>query len=685
MNFLKRRNFSFSNSFLVTENFKLFSSNFYLKNYFPIIKNFSTSNSKIITFSSKSSNIKNKKSILPNKKLTNLDKEAFREEIKVLLQKNDNIKLYERLNSTINHYLNEEDLTDEAINELTEHIILLSDILRELERTDESIIKQREYLIKLENSDKIKNPEDSDAIYFIKYRLLDRISFDNFVLQRYEESKEACEELISLTKKRIVQDKLTLIDDRCSLFASILNLIQIKTYSGASKEEIMDDLNVCLEIFNQHKNKLETNGFKFFRALALTQYEMGSFDDSIKSCKTSLKYKQMEWDEDSDDTFLIYRCLGDNYLVLGDNEKSEEFYFKCIKIKEELLSSFTKEELQLQGREHFIDIGRVYEILGENKLLEGELQKSEEFIYKSLENYLKYPLDHIFVANCYFMLGEINLENKNLDKSIEYSKKYISALEKFIKSHELEMKNPKFDVQYYTRLSIPRHQSNTYKALKYITQAYSGKGDKINCKKYGELAIDKLVELNKDSEILDNSEAESEMIKYQLSDYLNYKYEIIKLYELMNAIPLALREYDEIITKLNSSQVDKIIFEREDQLEESNTEKNSNSQYSSKSENKNKKLSSGSKSDTSEDTLENLSFISKNYFIVDALYNKADYFIKLERYTDAKKLLAETQKMIHEKNIKIEPEREDDIKSKINLINLKLRKEAEDQIKNSKK
>jgi hypothetical protein len=109
----------------------------------------------------------------------------------------------------------------------------------------------------------------------------------------------------------------------------------------------------------------------------------------------------------------------------------------------------------------------------------------------------------------------------------------------------------------------------------------------------------------------------------------------------------------------------------------------SNRQSSPKSGNKNKTLSLDSKSDQNEPCLENSSFISKNYFLVDALYNKADYFIKLERYPEAKKLLAETQKIIHERNIKIEPEREDDINSKINLINLKMRKEAEDD--NNKK
>jgi hypothetical protein len=677
MYFVKRGNLRNLNIFIKSENFNLFSTNFYFKS--NIIKNFcrSTSTNKI---SSQSSNFKNKKSIVPKKQLTKLDKEAFKEEIKVLLEKNDQIKLYDRLNYMVNHYLNEEDLTDEAIKELSDHTILLSDVLRELERIEESSLKQREVLIKLENSDKIENPEESDALYFIKFKLLDRISFDNFVLQRYQESKEASEELISLVKKRIAQDKLTLIDDRCTLFASILNLIQIKTYTGASKEDIMEDLKTCLEIFNQHKNKLEANGFKFFRALALTYYEMGNIDESIKSCKTSLKYKQMEGDEDSEDTFLVYRCLGDNYSILGDKEKSEEFYFRSIKIKEELLYSLSHEELQLEGREHFTDVGRIYEILGENKLLDGDLEKSEEFINKSLENYLKYPVDHIFVANCYLILGEINLESKKLERSLEYSKKYISAVEKFIKSHEHEINNPTFDLDYYTRLSIPTHQSNIYKALKYITQAYCGLGDKINCKKYGQLAVDKLVEINKDSE---NSESDSEMIKYQMSDFLNYKYELIKLYELMNAIPLALKEYDEIISKLNSTQVDKIFFEREDDQGDNKTEKKSNRQSSPKSGNKNKTLSLDSKSDQNEPCLENSSFISKNYFLVDALYNKADYFIKLERYPEAKKLLAETQKIIHERNIKIEPEREDDINSKINLINLKMRKEAEDD--NNKK
>ena len=72
-------------------------------------------------------------------------------------------------------------------------------------------------------------------------------------------------------------------------------------------------------------------------------------------------------------------------------------------------------------KQHNIDIARIYEIIGEEYHLEGKVELARHLIDKAVDFYLQNPLDHIYLAKCYFILSEMFLEKKEYENLMFFS------------------------------------------------------------------------------------------------------------------------------------------------------------------------------------------------------------------------------------------------------------------------
>lgn len=545
---------------------------------------------------------------------TELDEEALREEILDLQEKMEFKKVNKKLNLLIDHYYNIKDnLGVENIEKIYQLLKLLVENLREMGKFEESISKQINLLNKIENL-------DSEEIVMIKVKLLNRIAFDYSMLEQHEESLRYVNKIIEMLENRVKEDRISLVEDKCSLAMNILNLVTVKASMNKPNAEINEDLKRCLKIYRELPNKLENISLSLLKQLGVINYYLENFEDSLKFLEESWKFKRSTGEEEDDEAFIIIKTMADDHLEMDNKAKAIELYEQAITIKEKLLTKNPEEVEDL--KQQYIDIARIYEVLADEYLSEGKLEIAKNFVDKAMDHYLTNPLEPIFLAKCYFILAEIFIEQSEYNKCMEYAKKYIQAFEKFSKDYELN--DPDFDLEYYTRLDLVSHQSLVFRAYKYIATCHLSLKDKINCRKFAQKAIDQLINLNKP---LFEDEGGSELL-----DILNFKFEITKLYEMMDNYALALKDYDEILSRLKAFPGNKIYVDEEEDK-----------------------------------------FIDKRISIIDAIYCKANIFLKMEKFEMAKKLYNQILEKINKDNIEIEDERKEEISEKIHLVNLKLR------------
>jgi hypothetical protein len=105
-----------------------------------------------------------------------------------------------------------------------------------------------------------------------------------------------------------------------------------------------------------------------------------------------------------------------------------------------------------------------------------------------MDNYLTTPINAIYLSKCYILQAEIAVANKEYDKCIEFSKRYISALTKFTHDHPKD-----FDVIYdMIKTDLQGIKEMEYKAYRLIAQSYFESNDQEKCRKYAEFAIERL-------------------------------------------------------------------------------------------------------------------------------------------------------------------------------------------------
>lgn len=583
---------------------------FILKNY-----NYLTKNVKLYS-QIRTDEITNK-SLKQKKIFSELDIQAFKAEVNHLLQKNDHITVYSKLTNMINILLSNDPNNEELI-QITDHIILLSDVLRELDRFAESAQKQIEIFYK------ITNLRESEEVYKLKIKLMDRISFDYLVNEELDEALNWSKNLLELNKERIAQDRLTIIEDKCTLVVNFLNLIQIKIEKKVPSEEIYEDLIYCEKLFNEYRDKMDGLGLKLYKAMGIVHIDLKNLTESNDYLKKCIKYKEAVGDEFDDESYFIYKSIGENYLGLEYKDKSFEYFDKCLQIKEEELKFMSHDEYQYAGKNICIDIARIYEIKAEYCLNSLDTQHCEENVTKAFDYYLKFPLEGIYMAKSYLIKSDLLIEKKEYTTCIEYLKKYLEAFEKYEKENS---SNKKLNLLQFTTVTSDNHLSNLYKVYRLLTQCYESLDNKQNLQKYGQMAINQLIEINNNNELNDS---ENDL---ELSDYLNMKYEIIKIYEMMKANALILKECDEAIKRINN-------FSKE-ALDLNNDNKST--------------------------------LFNKNYFIFDIYNIKVDTYIRLEKYNEAKNLISKCFELIHVKNLEVDEEKLEEINGKLKIINLKIK------------
>jgi tetratricopeptide (TPR) repeat protein len=564
---------------------------------------------------------------LTKKIMSDLDKQAFQEEINHLLEKEEYETAQVKLNTMISYLKGFSD--DESVEKICDYVLLVSDIYHLFERSIDGVHKLREVYINLKDI-------DTEQSYMSKTKILDRLSYENLVTENMEESLRYSTELVDLVRDRIAQDKLSVMHDKSYLVATLLNHVNVKLEAGFPKQDLFDHLKEAYELFHENKSYMEELAFKLLKAYGLVTYEMDLYEEALKYLKEALKYKEMEADEESEECFAIYKCMADIYVELGENELAKEYYEKSKIVKQDFINSLNTQELLEEGQEHFIELARIFESLADFYFEEEiDLQKCEENIKAALENYLRYPLESIYLSRCYYLLSEINLEIGEWDKCIEYSKMYIKSIDKFIEGYKNEMKEKNFDLELFTRFSISSHENFVFRCYKNLSEAYGSVKDIANMTKYTQLAIDKLLEINSE-----NNEEEHEEINEdeKLNDFINMKYQLMKLYENMGNQVMVVKECDELIAKLTKIDNENITI-----------------------------------TDCIDDNENNI--INKYYFIIDALFNKVDYFINNDKFSEAKRLLSQIKEIIHKNNLQIEKEREEELDKKLNLVLLKLRHE----------
>jgi tetratricopeptide (TPR) repeat protein len=600
---------------------------YFTKNFLKLSKsNFSRKNSKYTD---------NSDDDLPEIVDYDLTELSLKEEIKFLIDKKDLKKANLKIEKLIDYTLTTKQINDDTIRLLEEYISTLSNNLRDMGLFEKSILTQEGYKVNLKN--KINEEDNYD---YLQVFLNDRIAFDYKILEKFDKTLEYLKENSQILQKRIDEDKLTLFEDRLLLQSNYLNLAESMIEENKDLEEINELLLKALELDKTipDSEKNEMAGFRLFFLLGNVNSQLDNLEEALEHYKECLKLKRMQGIEEDEDCFRISKSIAEICLEMGDKTTALEFFEKCISIREYLLeykksASFDPdaESTEEDEKNHYIEIAKIYEAIAEVYHAEGNHEVTESLVNKAIESYHRHPLDDIYTGRCYMIIAEIFLEKKENEKCIEFSKRFLFAFTKFTKEKKKEIQGENFEMGEYSRLDFSEFLNMEYKAYKYIATCYFNLNENFKCKKYSEMAIDKLITLKEEGKKNYQSSEGNE----NLNDFINYKYELAQLYDLSNNQAMTIKEYNEVINKLLNYPDDEI------SVDEDSDEK-----------------------------------LDKNIILVDAFVGKAEALFKLSRYSDAKKFLINSLDIIEKKNLALEEEKVQEIRKKIELINLKLKHSA---------
>ena len=557
------------------------------------------------------------------------------EEIKFLQDKKNYIKAIEKIHNLIEHILKTNVLLDERkISQITSHITNLISNYRDIGSFEKSIIDQEDFKRKIASHIK-----DEEALDYTVLFLNDGIAFDYKLLGNLNKTYDYLKENSDILRTRIQADKLSIIRDTESLQANLINLAESMIEGNEDPEKVNEILIECTELDRNISDKNSVTGFKLYSLLGNINSQLDNLEDALLHYKESLKYKRLQGIEDDEDCSKISKFIAEICVELGDKATALEYYEKCIAIREHLIeyklsSNFDPEidTTEEDEKVHCLEIARIYEAIAEVYHGEANLEVTENLVNKALDYYLKHPGDDICKGRCYMILAELYLEKKESEKCIEYSKRFLFAWNKFTKDKKKEISDENFDFSPYSRLDYSEFLTMEYKAYKYIATSYYTIKENFKCKKYSEMAIDKLVSIREGKGNSNKNPNENEVESGELNDFINYKYELAQMYDLCGNYAMTIKEYNEVINKLVG------INDEEISLEENSEDK-----------------------------------IEKNIILLDAYVGKAEALFKLSRNTDAKRFLIMALQFIDSKNLSIDEEKIEEIRKKIELIDLKLK------------
>ncbi|PKP18710.1 MAG: hypothetical protein CVU05_12980 [Bacteroidetes bacterium HGW-Bacteroidetes-21] len=178
--------------------------------------------------------------------------------------------------------------------------------------------------------------------------------------------------------------------------------------------------------------KLKANSLRY---IGIVLYESGTFDQAIKYVLKSLEIYEQLIAKDKDKKQIIdckngmTRCfipLGNIQYDQGNFDKALEYYFKALKIHEELGNIQEKSGC-------YVNIGNVY-------YDEGLLDKSNEFYLKALKIAEELD-DKKSMSKCYNNIGNLLLSLGKYDEGIEYYLKSLKIKEEFDDQYGIAMVN----------------------------------------------------------------------------------------------------------------------------------------------------------------------------------------------------------------------------------------------------
>ncbi|MBC7863163.1 MAG: tetratricopeptide repeat protein, partial [Bacteroidia bacterium] len=209
-------------------------------------------------------------------------------------------------------------------------------------------------------------------------------------------------------------------------------------FSGRNLDSLMNKLAVSPKNDSNKVWLVYTLGYEFVQS--------GNFSDGKKQLERSLKLSDSIGFKGALST--IYNGLGITYMELGDYPKAIDFTLKSINIceREKNVRGEGKGFSALaiiycylgdfgHAKENFRQVLAISEKLNDERMkfscianlaatfnAEKKLDSAEVFYYKALEYYLSKNLKGD-LARVYLNLGNLEIERKNLKKSIEYSLK----------------------------------------------------------------------------------------------------------------------------------------------------------------------------------------------------------------------------------------------------------------------
>ncbi|OMJ81988.1 hypothetical protein SteCoe_17420 [Stentor coeruleus] len=123
--------------------------------------------------------------------------------------------------------------------------------------------------------------------------------------------------------------------------------------------------------------------------------------------------------EDNLDFANIWENIGDIFYNIGNYERSEEFFMKCLEIREQILPP------------NHSDLASIYKGIGNLYVKKADYTKSEKFLLKCLE-----MINSPELENIYNSLGVLYMDKEDYKKSKEFYLKSLTIWEKFLPLHQ---------------------------------------------------------------------------------------------------------------------------------------------------------------------------------------------------------------------------------------------------------
>jgi tetratricopeptide (TPR) repeat protein len=364
------------------------------------------------------------------------------------------------------HIMEQISNNSEYVREYYDLVINLAQLYSKHEQYKKGLELLEEFYNKIEKL--FIDPEARDEALV---NIRDKLAFMNGQLNNYEKSENLLKENIEFLTKSLARDTTNFKQNKLMFAYTYYNLFNLQTFKNDPEELRKATLEKAYEIYSEYQNELQSIGYNINKELANLCFLAEDYEDALKYFKNASIIKRESAEEDDAEMYDIITGLGNCYEAVGEYEKAISEFKKALEMKAKAIQAMKKDDPYL--REHYADLAKLHEFIGEIYVDTDELPPALEYINEAKTILAKFQSPEIEYARIYYLLATIFFKKKFFDKCIENSKRYIKAIDSTNEENH--------SVTGWNKEII---ELNKFKCFKMIAECYFNLKEHEKCKKY---------------------------------------------------------------------------------------------------------------------------------------------------------------------------------------------------------